>query len=412
MWRIKWWMEFAKPMHINTNMITFEEAYALVINSIAKQNQTEKVLLINALHRVLATDVKSDIPMPPFNKSAMDGYACRFADRHEAMHVVEVIAAGNVSSVVLKPGECAKIMTGAMIPSGADGVIKIEDTEEIAPDLVICKTTSEQKNICFIGEDIQPQTVLISEGTLIQPQHIAVLAAVGIMEVNVFCKTTVGIISTGNELVEPDQRLSEGKIRNSNGYQLFTQVLNHGAQPQYYGIALDDRESVRNLIKKATQENQITLLSGGVSMGDFDLVPEVLTELGFKTHFQSIAVQPGKPTLFTQKGEALCFGLPGNPVSSFIQFELLVSPLIHLLQGEHVRFYEFKGELMADFHRKNVSRKAWIPVLLNEDMQISLVDYHGSAHINAFVEANAVMEVPIGVSQINKGEKVNVRRIS
>jgi len=393
-------------------MITFEEAYAMAIGAIRKQNKTEKVLIFEALNRVLAVDVKSDIPMPPFNKSAMDGYACRFADRNQPMSVIEVVAAGTIPQKTIGIGECAKIMTGAMMPAGADGVVKIEDTEEIAPDKVICKKTGDSKNICFTGEDIQPDTLLIPNGTVIQPQHIAVLAAVGKMEVEVFGKTSVGIISTGNELVEPNQPLTEGKIRNSNGYQLYAQALKHGALPKYYGIALDDKKSVRQLIEKATRENQITLLSGGVSMGDFDLVPEVLTELGFQTHFQSIAVQPGKPTLFTQKEEALCFGLPGNPVSSFIQFELLVSPLIHKLQGEEVHLVFSSATLKDDYRRKNATRKAWIPVLLDHEMQISQVEYHGSAHINAFVEANAIMEIPIGVPQINKGEKVNVRRLS
>ncbi len=393
-------------------MITFEEAYAMVIGSADRHNKTEKVLIFDALNRVLADDIKSDIPMPPFNKSAMDGYACRFADRNQAMHVVEVIAAGYVPKKTLGVGECAKIMTGAMLPLGADGVVKIEDIEEVAINTVICKELSNAKNICFIGEDIQPDTLLVSKGTLLQPQHIAVFAAVGKMEVEVYCKTTVGIISTGNELIEPNKTLSEGKIRNSNGYQLFAQALKHGAQPKYYGIALDDKESVRQLIAKATCENRITLLSGGVSMGDFDLVPEVLANFGFKTKFHSIAVQPGKPTLFTQKEDALCFGLPGNPVSSFIQFELLVSPLIHRLQGENFNLIFTPATLKDNYSRKNATRKAWIPVLLDDDMQVSQVDYHGSAHINAFVEANAVMEIPIGVFQINKGERVNVRRIS
>lgn len=393
-------------------MKTFEEAYSLVVNSTNIQNDPELISIFESLNRVLAFHVTSDIPMPPFDKSAMDGYACRFEDRDKPLQVIEVIAAGDIPKKTIHKGMCAKIMTGAMMPKGADGVVKIEDTSPIDSHTIICNTISNAKNICLLGEDIQINTVLIEKGTQIKPQHIAVLAAVGLMEVSVYKKTTVGIISTGNELLEPTQLLSPGKIRNSNGYQLYSQALNQYAKPTYYGIASDDRESLLELISRATSENQITILSGGVSMGDFDLVPQVISELGFKTHFHSIAVQPGKPTLFAQKNDQFCFGLPGNPVSSFIQFELLVAPLIRKCQGCLPQDRNSKATLSEDYMRKNTSRKSWVPINIDETFHASIISYHGSAHINAFVNANAIMEIPIGTSEIKKGEFVNVRYIS
>lgn len=393
-------------------MKTFEEAYSLVVNSTNTQNATEQISIFESLNRILAFDVKSDIPMPPFDKSAMDGYACRFEDRQKPLQVIEIIAAGDIPKKTIHEGMCAKIMTGAMMPKGANGVVKIEDTTSVDPQTIICNTISNAKNICLLGEDIQINTVLIEKGTQIKPQHIAVLAAVGLMQVSVYKKTTVGIISTGNELLEPTELLSPGKIRNSNGYQLYSQVLNQFAKPTYYGIATDDQRSLLELIYKATSENQITLLSGGVSMGDFDLVPQVIAELGFKTHFHSIAVQPGKPTLFAQKNDQFCFGLPGNPVSSFIQFELLVAPLIKKCQGDLHQNQNLKATLSNDYSRKNTARKSWVPVNIDEKYHVSIVSYHGSAHINAFVNANAIMEIPIGTSEIKKGELVNVRYIS
>jgi molybdopterin molybdotransferase len=392
-------------------MITHEEAFEIVINSIQHKNKIEKVTIFNCLHRILACDIESDINMPPFDKSAMDGYACRFEDRKEPLTVIEVIPAGKLPTRKIERGLCSKIMTGAMLPEGADFVIKVEDIKEIDQNSLICTEFNNARNICFLGEDIKQNTILLKKGTKINPQHLAVLATAGKMEVDVYAKTTIGIISTGDELTEPNLPLNKGKIRNSNSYQLYGQALKQGATPSYYGIALDTKESLQTIILEATSENQIVILTGGVSMGDFDYVPQALKELEFNILFKSIAVQPGKPTLFGKNRDSFCFGLPGNPVSSFIQFELLVSPLIQLLQGENIEPYNTTGVLKENYSRKNTSRKAWIPVYLNTEMEISQISYHGSAHINAFTEANAIMEIPIGVSEINKGGKAHVRRL-
>lgn len=393
-------------------MISHEEAIELIINSANQKNRIEKISIFDSLNRILAVDVSSDINMPPFDKSAMDGYACRFEDKNQPLTVLEVIPAGAIPSKKINKNECSKIMTGAIIPDGADYVIKVEDTRELSSNVIQSNVSSPARNICYIGEDIKINTLLIKAGTKIKPQHIAVLASAGKFEIEVISKTTVGIISTGNELVEPNENLTRGKIRNSNAYQLYAQSANANAIPSYYGIALDEEKSLTQIISKAASENQIIILSGGVSMGDFDFVPKVLTDLNFEILFKSIAVQPGKPTVFARNNNSFCFGLPGNPVSSFIQFELLVAPLIKLLQGEKVDNLMVNGKLSTPYQRKNSSRKAWIPVVYNTEKQVLQIQYNGSAHINAFVEANAIMEIPIGTLAINKGEQVNVRLLS
>jgi molybdopterin molybdotransferase len=393
-------------------MISHEQAIELIINSANQKNRIEKISIFDSLNRILAVDVSSDINMPPFDKSAMDGYACRFEDKNQPLTVLEVIPAGAIPSKKINKNECSKIMTGAIIPDGADYVIKVEDTRELSSNVIQSNVSSPARNICYIGEDIKMNTLLLKAGTKLRPQHIAVLASAGKFEIEVISKTTVGIISTGNELVEPNENLTRGKIRNSNAYQLYAQSANANAIPSYYGIALDEEKSLSQIISKAASENQIIILSGGVSMGDFDFVPKVLTDLNFEILFKSIAVQPGKPTVFARNNNSFCFGLPGNPVSSFIQFELLVAPLIKLLHGEKVDNLMVNGKLSAPYQRKNSSRKAWIPVVYNTEKQVLQIQYNGSAHINAFVEANAIMEIPIGTLAINKGEQVNVRLLS
>ncbi|MEI6348026.1 MAG: gephyrin-like molybdotransferase Glp [Bacteroidota bacterium] len=393
-------------------MISHEEAIELIINSANQKNRIEKISIFDSLNRILAIDVSSDINMPPFDKSAMDGYACRFEDKNQPLTVLEVIPAGAIPTKKINKNECSKIMTGAIIPDGADYVIKVEDTRELSSNVIQSNVSSPARNICYIGEDIKINTLLLKAGTKLKPQHIAVLASAGKFEIEVIAKTTVGIISTGNELVEPNENLTRGKIRNSNAYQLYAQSANANAIPSYYGIALDEEKSLSQIISKAASENQIIILSGGVSMGDFDFVPKVLTDLNFEILFKSIAVQPGKPTVFAHNNNSFCFGLPGNPVSSFIQFELLVAPLIKLLQGEKVDNLMVNGKLSTPYQRKNSSRKAWIPVVYDTEKQVLQIQYNGSAHINAFVEANAIMEIPIGTLAINKGEQVNVRLLS
>jgi len=392
-------------------MIPQEEAQSIIQSSVFQLNTNEIVSIFNCLERVLFHDIISDINMPPFNKSAMDGYACKLSDIHEPMQVLEIIAAGSLPTMTIEKGKCSKIMTGAMIPLGADCVIKVEDTIELNQNTIQFTKNTTSTNICFEGEDFKQNTLLIEKGTLLKPQNIPVLATAGYSEVSVFAKTKVAIISTGDELVEPSEKPSLGKIRNSNAYQLYAQCVNAGAAPKYYGIALDNENSLNEIISKAHSECQITILTGGVSMGDFDFVPKILVEQGFDIKFKSIAVQPGRPTLFGVNIDKFCFGLPGNPVSSFVQFELMVKPLIKKLQGEKIDYSENMVNFNGNYKRINCDRKAWIPVFVDNEQNARIINYNGSAHINAYTQANAMMEIKIGVTEIENGEKINVRFI-
>lgn len=391
-------------------MIQFEEALHIVLQ-VERDLSTETVDFTDSLHRVLAQDVNSDIQMPPFNKSAVDGYACRKSDLANALFVVETIPAGKAPQKIIEAGQCAKIMTGAPVPEGADAVIMVEDVEALEKGFIRYKKERVKDNICYIGEDIQAGERVLQKHTLIQPQHIAVLATAGCVKPLVFRKVRVGVISTGDELVEPAVVPGISQIRNSNAYQLLAQVTKMGAQPDYIGIALDSEDSTREKIKQAFERNNVVLLSGGVSMGDYDYVPQILDELGVDLKFKSIAVQPGRPTVFGTLDRKLIFGLPGNPVSSFVQFELLVKPLVYHLMGSAHKPAVIRLPMAQSYERKRSGRLSWMPVMITPEGEVNPLEYHGSAHINALTLAEGLIAIPIGKTVLKKGELVDVRQI-
>jgi len=264
--------------------------------------------------------------------------------------------------------------------------------------------------MCYRGEDSRTGDVGLQKGLRISPAHVAVMASVGVTNPMVAKLPRVGIFSTGDELVEPGITPGMAQIRNSNACQLEAQVRQVPALPTYYGIAPDESAELRKTIDLALENNDLVVLTGGVSMGDFDFVPAVMKEAGVDIFFKSIAIQPGKPTVFGCRDHAFIFGLPGNPVSSFVIFEALVKPLLLMMMGSSGKPLEFTLPLGADFSRHNSSRKSMVPVIMKDGI-VFPVEYHGSAHINAYSIANGIMNIPIGTTMLKKGEKVNVRPI-
>ncbi len=391
-------------------MISFEEAFDIVMKA-ANPVDTERIHFQDALNRVLAEDMKSDMDMPPFDKSAVDGYACRKLDLFSELEVIEVIPAGKFPVKKIGKCECSKIMTGAPVPDGADVVIMVEDVEETAANKIRFLKDKVKNNISFRGEDIHQNDIVLKKGTRIDPQHIAVLAAVGAIKPLLSRKVRIAIISTGDELVEPEQKPGLSQIRNSNAYQLVSQAVKTGAEVKYIGIAEDTIESTRQMVSAAFDFGDIVILTGGVSMGDFDHVPAVLKEMGVELKFESIAVQPGRPTVFGVKGNQYIFGLPGNPVSSFVQFELLVKPLVYKMSGHIYKPVKLRLRMGVEYQRKRSTRLSLVPIGVDENSEIIPLDYHGSAHINALTDAQGLIFIPIGQKLIEKGELVDVRLI-
>lgn len=388
-------------------MIKAEEAGRIILES-ARILNTEAVELKDSLGCVLAQDVISDIDMPPFDKSAMDGFACRAEDLDGELEIIETIPAGYYPQKMIGKGQCSRIMTGAAVPQGADTVIMVEETK-VTGDRVAFLGKTSKSNICYRAEDVKQGDFLLEKGMLISPRHVAVMAAVGVHHPLVSVKPKIGVLTTGDELVEPDAIPGKGQIRNSNAHQLVAQIHETGSMARYYGIIPDHEKATFLAIEKAISENDIVLLTGGVSMGDFDFVPKVLLELGVEIKFDSIAIQPGKPTVFGVKDDTYIFGLPGNPVSSLVQFELHVKPLIFKLQGAHYIPVQVLLPLGKSIRRKRTDRQAWVPVSIRNN-RIETIDYHGSAHIHSYSRADGLVCIPLGVSELKEGEEVYVRR--
>ena len=391
-------------------MKTFEEAFEIIMRYVFETG-TETIPFYDSCSRILAEDISSDTDMPPFNRSAVDGYACHNSEIYNELKVVELIPAGKVPQKAVGKNQCSKIMTGAIVPDGCDIVFMVEDSL-IMPSGNIKYTGTRQKlNISYKGEDVKTGDVILKQGKFIKPQDVAVMASAGHTKVVVKKMPEVGIISTGDELVEPSEMPQISQIRNSNAYQLLTQVTRAGGKGRYYGIAPDIEDATFKIISKAIAENDIVLLTGGVSMGDFDFVPAVLKQAGVEILFDQVNVQPGKPTTFGSHPKAVVFGLPGNPVSSFIQFETLVRPFINKMMGYDWRPVEHKMPLAVRYERKSAFRMGWIPVTVNDDREVIPVDFHGSAHITALPYSDGIIVIKPGNKYLEKGEIVSVRQI-
>jgi molybdopterin molybdotransferase len=389
-------------------MITLDEALEIAYSKV-QITGVERINFLQSAGRILAEDVFADADMPPFNKSAMDGYACRSADLGLELSVVEVIPAGYSPTQTIHEGQCSKIMTGAQVPDGADTVFMVEYAVETAPGKVRFTGSATNSNICRKGEDLKQGDLVLSAGTCLKPQHIAMLAAVGCTHPKVYVNPRLGIISTGSELVNPEETPAVSQIRNSNGPQLVSQASVHGFPANYYGIVPDDKQLTRQIIRKSVEESDVTVLSGGVSVGDFDFVPEIVRELGFEIHFNKISIKPGQHTTFASKGNKYIIGLPGNPVSSFIQFEVFVLPFLRRLTNYNLPEIRLHLPMAHDFIRKRTDREECLPVLLTNENEVRMVEYHGSAHIHAYNEAFGYISVPSGKTEIKKGEQVYVR---
>jgi len=391
-------------------MITFEEAFKIVMEYVF-ETKTETIPFTDSYNRILDEDIISDIDMPPFDRSAVDGYACHRIDLNNELEVVEVIAAGKMPVQKVGKNKCSKIMTGAIVPDGCDVVIMVEESEILTGNRIRFTGNDPKLNMSFRGEDVRKGDIVLKKAKVIQPQDIAIMASVGHTKVSVKKKPLVGIISTGDELVNPSEIPGISQIRNSNAYQLAAQIARAGAEGYDYGIAADDETITFKIIEKAIQECDIVIITGGVSMGDFDFVPSVLESAGVKILFDRVNVQPGKPTTFGLHPKSLVFGLPGNPVSSFIQFEMLIRPLINKMMGHNWRHPVQNLPLGVNYERKSSARLGFIPVKIDKKMEVIPVDFHGSAHITALSDSDGIIVLQPGIKFLRKGETVNVRQI-
>jgi molybdopterin molybdotransferase len=398
-------------------MLTVEQALERVLSAFHAL-EPEQVPILEALGRVLAKDVYAGEDIPPLANSSMDGYAVLAADtvgaspnRPARLRIVGQIAAGYVPETAVASGTTMRIMTGAPIPSGADAVIKVEDTDTDGKYVNIYTEVAPGNYIRSAGEDVRQGELVLSKSTLIRPQEIGMLATLGHREVLVHRRPRVAILATGDEVVEIDQPLAPGKIRNANSYSNAAQVLEHGGEPLLLGIARDNVDDLTAKIRAGLEQGvDLFLTSGGVSVGDFDLVKDVLAAEG-EIAFWRVCMKPGKPLAFGRIGGVPVLGLPGNPVSVMVSFEVFVRPAIWKMLGRtDLARPTLQATLMDEITHKD-ERRHYVRVRVekhNGAYRAHLTGGQGSGILSSMVKANALAVIPEAWDHAPTGAQVEV----
>jgi molybdopterin molybdotransferase len=397
-------------------MISIDQALGLVLAE-ALPLPIETVRLPQALGQALADHVVAGHDIPPFNNSAMDGFAVRAEDIRGAgedkpavLRLSEVIPAGHAPRLEVGAGQAAKIMTGAPLPAGADTVVEVEVTGEHSGRVLVYKELRAGSNLRFAGEDVKAGDVVLHAGDVLGSPEIGFLASLGFAQVGVHRRPRVAIISTGSELVEPGEPLSPGKIRNSNGYSLEAQCREAGALPERLGVAPDEYEATRRLMQGGLSHD-VLITSGGVSVGEFDFVKDVQEELGVQRRLWQVAMKPGKPLAFGVRDRTLVFGVPGNPVAAMVSFELFVRPALLKLMGHRQvlrpRYRAVIQEQLKNRHgRTQVVRvRAWWQ---DGRWLATSTGPQGSGILRSMVLANGLVFVPAEAEVVPAGSEVDL----
>jgi molybdopterin molybdotransferase len=399
-------------------MISVEEAQEKILSHIRELEEEERPVL-DCLGQVLSQDIYSYLNIPPHDNSAMDGYAVRFEDTVNFPHlsVIGEVACGSFPTCKVEPGTAIRIMTGAPLPYGADVVVPFEDTDEeeqekVKPSRITIKGKVEEgENIRRRGEDIQKGVLVLPKGTLIYPPEIGVLACLGLSRAPVVRRPVVSIIATGDELAEAGQPLSPGKIYDANTYTVAAQVRCYGGIPRILGIGTDLPSSLNQKIDEGIKDSDLLITSGGVSVGDYDIVKDILARRG-KVEFWTVRMKPGKPLAFGLMQGVPHLGLPGNPVSSMVVSDLFVRPAIFKLMGKDIfprpRVQAvMEGDILNTDNRRIFARV----VLRKSDGQYHahLTGPQGSGILTSMVHADALAIIPENVDRVKKGDMVWVQ---
>lgn len=404
-------------------MIKLEEARNIVLSNIKRLLTKEEVNILDSLGRVIAEDIISKVNIPPFSNSAMDGYAVRNCDTPGELKVMEEVPAGYVAKKRVSKGQAIKVMTGAPLPKGADSVVMVEDVEsetsttryggcpEPVTRVKIFEHVESDTNIRKAGEDIEKGEKVIKKGTILKPAQLGILASLGISRVKVSMRPHVAILVTGDEVVGISEKLAPGKIHNSNGYSLYGQVLRSGGEPIQLGIAGDNEWTIRDRIIKGIK-NDALIISGGVSVGDYDLVHKTLAELDMDIKFKKVSIRPGKPAVFGILRGTPVFGLPGNPVSSMVTFELYVKPALLKMMG----CIDYSPVYVDAILDEDVEKKKGLRFFTRAVTEWKGGEYRtrttgpqGSGILKSMAIANSLMDLPSDLEFVRKGDVVRVR---
>ena len=402
--------------------VSIDEARKLLFNHFTPKRAVEKVPIHLAAGRVLARDVYAITDVPPFDRATMDGYAVRAEDTFTAeedspviLKVVGVIEAGKKPEIEIDRGEAAEIATGAMMPKGANAVVMVEYTRRRGDRIEVLKPVSPGENVMYAGSDVMAGELLVREGSRLTHREIGVMAACGIGEVEVYRKPRVAIISTGNELIRPGEKLMEGKIYDVNSYSLAAAVEENGGEAILMGIARDDEAEMRRMIDKALREADIVLTSGSTSAGAGDVMYRILDEFEPGVLVHGIAIKPGKPAIIAVSDSKPVFGLPGYPTSAMTVFEVMVAPIIREMAG---LAEDEMVKLRANLALKVFSaegRREYLPVNVVEGAEgYSAYPVSGSysGAVTAFAFTDGFVEIPENVVMLEEGDEVEVRLFS
>jgi len=399
------------------SMIQVQEALDKILSQIQFKG-VEKIPLDQALGRVLAEDVVSRVNNPPLDNSAMDGYALIAQDIQSAtpenpvkLEVVEEIAAGYTAKGVLKPGQTMRIMTGAPIPSGANAVLMQEDTQKNGNAILCLDKADVDENIRMAGEDVKIGEEVIKKGTTLSPAHIGMMAVVGRSQIAVGQRPIVSILSTGDEILELDETPEGPQIFNSNGHMLAAQIKSAGGIPVYLGIAKDTEKDLMEKFESALKAD-VVVSSGGVSVGDYDLVKSSLQKMGQDMLFWKVAMKPGKPLAFGRIGDTPIFGLPGNPVSSFVSFEQFVRPSLRKTMGcSDLSHKTVQAKLTRTIHKKpgRLHFLSSIVSWADGEYTVTPAGEQGSGILKSAANANGLLIFPLEAAEIKQGQEVAVQ---
>jgi molybdopterin molybdotransferase len=398
-------------------MIPISEAIKIVLQQ-ASPLEVDSVGLSDALDRVLAEDIIADCDLPPFDRSQMDGYAVRAQDVSTTparLRIVGESAAGRGWHHEMKTGEAVRIMTGAPVPVGADAVQQVELTRESDGEVEILERVDIGRSIVRRASEIKAGETVLRTGEDINAAMIATLASFGYAQVKVGRRPRVAIMATGSELVDVDKQPGLDQIRDSNNYTLAAYAKLAGAIVERLPLAVDDTQELKRQIAEAAALSDVLITSGGVSMGVYDFTKAALKELGAEIFFERVSLRPGKPTVFGRLGNTLVFGLPGNPVSVAVTFNLFARTALRAMQGAQEPALKEETAVLVRDLKGSIERESYLPAVLRTDGNGTLLaeplKWGGSSDFVAFARATALIDVPAGMKIIEAGSRVKVVRL-
>ncbi len=383
-----------------------QDALDIVLKN-TKRHSPQLMPADQAVGHVLAKGIVAPRDLPPFNRSAMDGYAIAEGDCGREFVVIGEVCAGQVYKGKLKANNAVKVMTGAQLPAGTGKVIMKEHIKELCANRIRITIDDDRINVRYKGEELRKGDKLFSAGDIVTPVVLANIASLGFGNISVYQKPKAGILITGSELLKLGDKYEQGKIYNSNGPMLRSLLAQQGIEVTSEISSDDTRTSLKSAFKKLLKNSDVLFISGGISVGDYDLVYDIMHECGARIQVSRVAIQPGKPFTFATYNNKLIFALPGNPVSVFVTYNLFAVPALHKMMGVDFEHVIEERVLKASFTRDRTERELYLPVKSYGNDSVKPVGYHGSGDLHALSKADGLMIVPIGRGRVEEGAIVN-----